>query len=272
MLFEHAKKNRGRFNDSTVLHNAPYTSIHNAEYEQALDTLLVPYVSANIQKKHLPRLICTSLGVLGIHLAVWYTYQSFQVRTVIVPVSDPVSIEIVKAPEPIPPKPEVIPPKVIQPKVPPVVPPTQHQTPVKPITPEQPKPSVAKVNTPVETSKEVIANPVGTPPVIATPEPSKSEPITEAKGYAGYMSNPAPEYPEVALDRGWEGKVILRVKVSAQGRPLSIEVKSSSGRRILDDTALKTVKKWVFAPAMQGSTPVEGWVDVPMSFKLPKES
>ncbi len=38
-------------------------------------------------------------------------------------------------------------------------------------------------------------------------------PVTEAKGYAGYLSNPAPEYPEQALERGWEGSVILRVKV-----------------------------------------------------------
>lgn len=54
--------------------------------------------------------------------------------------------------------------------------------------------------------------------------------MTEAKGYAGYLSNPAPEYPEQALERGWEGSVILRVKVLANGSPDTVSVKQSSGK------------------------------------------
>ncbi len=94
-------------------------------------------------------------------------------------------------------------------------------------------------------------------------------PVTAAKGYAGYLSNPAPEYPEVALDRGWEGVVMLRVKVSPTGSPLEINLKNSSGKKVLDETAVKTVKRWKFSPALRGNTPVEGWVDVPIHFKLP---
>ena len=86
---------------------------------------------------------------------------------------------------------------------------------------------------------------------------------------AGYLSNPAPEYPEVALDRGWEGVVMLRVKVSPAGSPLEINLKNSSGKKALDDAAVKTVKRWKFSPALRGNTPVEGWVDVPIHFKLP---
>lgn len=94
--------------------------------------------------------------------------------------------------------------------------------------------------------------------------------MTEAKGYAGYLSNPAPEYPEQALERGWEGSVILRVKVLANGSPDTVSVKQSSGKKLLDSAAVRTVKQWKFSPALKGKTPVEGWVDVPIHYQLPK--
>ncbi|ESK54033.1 TonB family protein [Acinetobacter tjernbergiae] len=85
-----------------------------------------------------------------------------------------------------------------------------------------------------------------------------------------YLSNPAPEYPEQALERGWEGSVILRVKVLANGSPDTVSVKQSSGKKLLDSAAVRTVKQWKFSPALKGKTPVEGWVDVPIHYQLPK--
>ncbi|HBU86455.1 MAG TPA: energy transducer TonB, partial [Acinetobacter sp.] len=200
---------------------------------------------------------------------------------------DPVVIEIVKPPEPpkvIEPK---IPPVVQKPKIPPVSPkpepePVQKQieTP-KPVQKhvEQPKPveqQAVEQPRPVAEplSKNVVAAPVQQPVSKPAEAPAKTAddnlPVTEAKGYAGYLSNPAPEYPEQALDRGWEGSVILRVKVLPNGSPDSVTVKQSSGKKILDSAAVRTVKQWKFSPALKGKTPVEGWVDVPIHYQLPK--
>jgi protein TonB len=38
----------------------------------------------------------------------------------------------------------------------------------------------------------------------------------------------------------------------------------------LDDAALAAVQNWRFVPAKRGSVAVEGWVNVPIEFKLGK--
>jgi protein TonB len=119
-------------------------------------------------------------------------------------------------------------------------------------------------------STPVVADPAPAPVVAPPPPPPppKEEPITEATGYAGYMKNPAPEYPAQALRLGLEGKVVLRVRVLANGTPGSVEVKQSSGKRILDDAAIAAVKGWAFSPSKRGSTPIDGWATVPLEFKI----
>lgn len=227
-----------------------------------------------------------ALAVVGIvHFSVWYITKQLPTPPLEEKVPTPVVIEIVK---PEPPKPKEEPPKVIQPKIPPVtqkpkIPPVvEKPQPVKKVV-EQPKP-VPKAATPQPTPKVVeqpVTKPVENVKTVPVPEPTPASepvakpveqnlPVTEAKGYAGYLSNPAPEYPEVALDRGWEGSVMLRVKVSPTGSPLSVDVKQGSGKKVLDDAAVRTVKRWKFSPALRGSTPVEGWVDVPIHYQLPR--
>jgi protein TonB len=63
-----------------------------------------------------------------------------------------------------------------------------------------------------------------------------------------------------------EGTVMLTVLVSREGKPLKIDVATSSGYDILDKTAVDAVRKWRFAPARQGETPMEEWVNVPIAF------
>lgn len=226
------------------------------------------------------------VAVAAAHLGIWYIAKQLPTPQLDVKTPDPVVIEIVKPPEPpkvIEPK---IPPVVQKPKIPPVSPkpePVQKQieTP-KPVQKhiEQPKPveqhKALEQPRPVAEplSKNVVAAPVQQPVSKPAEAPAKAAddnlPVTEAKGYAGYLSNPAPEYPEQALDRGWDGSVILRVKVLPNGSPDSVTVKQSSGKKILDSAAVRTVKQWKFSPALKGKTPVEGWVDVPIHYQLPK--
>ena len=65
-----------------------------------------------------------------------------------------------------------------------------------------------------------------------------------------------------------QGKVLVRVLVSADGMPERIELKASSGYVRLDQSALETIRNWKFVPARQGDQKVAAWVIVPITFTL----
>lgn len=80
-------------------------------------------------------------------------------------------------------------------------------------------------------------------------------------------ANP-PRYPPQAIRRRMEGEVMLRVLVSVDGSPLKVEIEKSSRFRELDQAAMQAVKKWKFNPEVRNGRSVEGWVLVPINFKL----
>lgn len=83
-----------------------------------------------------------------------------------------------------------------------------------------------------------------------------------------YLHNPKPPYPLLARRRGDEGRVVLRVQVSAAGLAEQVQLHRSSGNDSLDEAALNTVRNWRFVPAQRGDTPVAASVLVPITFKL----
>jgi protein TonB len=86
-----------------------------------------------------------------------------------------------------------------------------------------------------------------------------------------FISRPLPTYPRQLLRQRIEGVVRLRVAVGRDGRVGSVKVETSSGHRAMDDSALRTVKSWVFAPAHRGGIPVEKTVIVPIRFRIRTE-
>lgn len=107
-----------------------------------------------------------------------------------------------------------------------------------------------------------------TPAVAAKPEPPAEPAITHARFDADYLKNPAPPYPPLSRRMGEQGKVVLRVLVSAHGTAESVEVRTSSGSQRLDEAAANTVRHWKFVPARRGEAAVHSWVLVPINFKL----
>jgi protein TonB len=87
-------------------------------------------------------------------------------------------------------------------------------------------------------------------------------------GGAAYLNNPKPEYPVQAKRMGIEGKVLLNVLVSREGRTLKLEIAKSSGSDLLDNAAAEAVRKWKFMPAHRGNTVLEQWVMVPLTFRI----
>jgi protein TonB len=90
----------------------------------------------------------------------------------------------------------------------------------------------------------------------------------QAQMQPSYLRNPAPPYPDAAQRLGQEGLVLLKVGLSDVGRVQGVDLLRSSGYPILDEAALKAVRKWKFRPAKLGSVPVEAQVEVPIRFRI----
>jgi protein TonB len=95
-----------------------------------------------------------------------------------------------------------------------------------------------------------------------------TEPIlTAARFDADYLHNPAPAYPAQSRRLKEEGTVLLLVRVSVEGTPLSVEVRNTSGFERLDEAGLQAVRQWRFVPAKRGGENVAASVLVPIQFK-----
>ena len=113
-------------------------------------------------------------------------------------------------------------------------------------------------------------------PKSAEPLPRAQEPqsqvasvtVTPPAFNAAYLRNPAPRYPLASRRAGEQGTVTLRVLVSSDGLPARVNIEKTSGWDNLDSAALEAVKGWRFRPARRGTEPVEGWVLVPIVFRL----
>lgn len=93
-------------------------------------------------------------------------------------------------------------------------------------------------------------------PVISKPVP------------AGGSTTPKPPYPDLARKRGQEGTVNIHCNVDASGIVSDASIAKSSGYKLLDEAALKTVRKWKFKPASSNGVNVAGTAIVPVQFKL----
>jgi protein TonB len=211
------------------------------------------------------------LGIFALVLhgavIVWVNQTPTPPLPVVPPEIPPMTIEFSQPAPPVvvPPPPEPIPQPVVEPP-----PPVEDELTLKPPPPKpipKPKPVVKPAPKPVAKPVEQPPAPPAPPQPVAAAAPA-SQPITPASANAGYLHNPAPEYPSVAMRRGWQGTVLLRVHVLASGKPGEIQIQKSSGRDQLDDAALAAVKRWSFVPAKQGDLALDGWVSVPIDFKI----
>lgn len=99
-------------------------------------------------------------------------------------------------------------------------------------------------------------------------ETVNSDPGAVIKARPMTRYNPAPFYPYLALQRGYEGEVVLVVAVGKNGTADNVEIAESSGYGVLDASAVKTVKKWRFEPAKLFGLPVDSELEIPIKFEL----
>jgi protein TonB len=78
-----------------------------------------------------------------------------------------------------------------------------------------------------------------------------------------------PRYPESARRRGIEGTVLLKMRITAQGRVENVQVVRSAGYPDLDESAMEAVRRWRFEPARRnGAAVAEDAVLLPVVFQL----
>ena len=84
-----------------------------------------------------------------------------------------------------------------------------------------------------------------------------------------YRSAPPPAYPRLAVQRNYQGTVLLRVLVDTDGTPLEVSIERSSGHSVLDREAARHVQRtWRFQPATRDGQPVQAVGIVPIDFRL----
>ena len=159
-----------------------------------------------------------------------------------------------------PPKPKAILPK-------PVVQKTEQPTPPKQLETHPPEPAqMPAAPTPMQAASAIPKAPAGAP----SAEPPSGH-FEGPRLNADYLHNPRPDYPAQAKRMGWEGRVVLRVEVLADGSAGAVSVAKSSGHEALDDAALEAVRRWKFVPAKRDGAAVNSSVNVPINFNLKNE-
>lgn len=220
-------------------------------------------------------LLCLLLAMAGHGLVGWFLFQS------------PADSEVIPAPLPV----------VMQLVAPPIAPPINASAPTEPAAAPPPPEATPAVSTPAPQPAKPTPKPATKKPAAANkappqsqhteqpgkevaapqqtaiakppaPAPAPEQALVGPYGRAGYLNNPPPTYPPIAARLHQQGVVVLRVHVRADGHPEQVQVFTSSGFDSLDQAAIKAVNQWTFMPAKRGEVATDGWVNVPLAFKL----
>lgn len=74
-------------------------------------------------------------------------------------------------------------------------------------------------------------------------------------------------YPDIARRAGIEGTVNIRVLVDKKGNPKKFIIESSDSD-LLNKAASDAVMSSRFTPAIQGNTPLDCWISIPINFRM----
>ena len=223
---------------------------------------------ATVQKTHS---WLTTLFVVLAHMALIYLFtMQTPIEKIIVPPAKPMMVSLIAPPAP---EPELVP----------VIEPIKQQ--VKPVI--KPKKIVEKIR-PIETPTERLIEATTEQPIIEETPAAPAEPVKVAEAPkaqpvvekptedkiepprfgVSYLNNPAPDYPAMSRRIGEEGRVLMKVLVSADGTAEDVQIEKSSDSERLDNAAIQAVKRWRFIPAKKNNQALSAYVMVPMKFSL----
>lgn len=214
--------------------------------------VLPPLDCREVPLAHGERLANVALVVL-LHLLVAYAMLYVSVKKELIQLPPSISVRLLptieEKPEPARPLP----------------PPPKPQVRKQPVP--EPQPVLAVASPTATSSFSVAPQPPAPPPqaVVAAPAPVPVA-VVAARFDADYLHNPKPVYPTLSRRMNEEGRVLLKVRVSAQGTALDVAVSKSSGFPRLDAAAIDAVSRWRFVPAKRGDEAIDSSVVVPITF------
>jgi protein TonB len=65
-----------------------------------------------------------------------------------------------------------------------------------------------------------------------------------------------------------EGMVVFRALIGTDGKIQGIVISQSSGHTLLDQSAIRVVRKWEIEPKRVAGIPVTTTVDIPVQFQM----
>ena len=216
------------------------------------------------------------VSVLAIHagaigLAIWAPSPKTEeltlptVQGMLIPAPPAETVQVPSA-KPTPPPIEPPPPEPEKPKPKPKKPEPKPKPKPEPL-PEAP-PSEKAITQEEAPPKEESAP----PPPVATPTAEENDsmgaPVTPPREDAREFNNPRPAYPRFARERKQQGTVLLEILILPDGTVGEVKIRESSGFKLLDNTAVKAVKRWKYIPAKRGDEPIAYWYLQPLEFTL----
>jgi periplasmic protein TonB len=224
---------------------------------------------------------------LALHAAVLWAVQAYAGRSSVASMAPALSTRLVEPPRP----PEIKPPE-------PMVQPAPRAPEPKPAkTALAPKPAPAALPTVAPAAPSLVAATAPLPLASNNASPAANAPTGSANpaplqpaapsttSLPVKLASPAVQlpsadvehadnqyraaYPKMSQRLGEEGRVLLRVTVGADGKPVSASVAKSSGSDHLDRAGIDTVMHWRFKPGTRGGVPEAMSVLQPVDFKLP---
>ncbi len=215
--------------------------------------ILVPYLDENPLAPQLPGIKSIQINLASTSVADIPSAEPNNEQKKAVEEPDPIQKEVMEETieESLP---EILP--VTETTLPAAIEPPPEKKPQQRETAAKPAPDNPTVTEPVESAQNSKTTPVAAAALIT----SKATPI--------YQKNPKPAYPALARKRNWQGSVTLSIMVSGNGAVDEVTIHQSSGHRMLDNSALKTIKTWQFLPGMKNGQPIAMKVQVTIHFKL----
>ena len=202
-----------------------------------------------------------AIVAVALHVAAAAALLSYEPARMALLAVAPIMVELITPPKPV----AKLEPPVELPKPKPVA---------KAIQPPRPVAPPSLITAPSDAPSPVVVAPPSPPAPVAPGSdavpaaPAGAGAVTPPVFNADYLENPAPAYPPISRRLREQGRVMLRVLVSAKGTADDVQIRTSSGVTRLDEAAQETIKHWKFVPAKRGSEAVPAWVLIPISFKL----
>lgn len=98
--------------------------------------------------------------------------------------------------------------------------------------------------------------------MVVKKRPSENSPSTSSTTNQGVLqeaivvSGRKPFYPQLAILRNQQGRVVVQLTVTKKGQPKNPKILTSSGFSLLDDAVLTFINQELFMPALQGEDKV----------------